>query len=91
MPLLTLAAARQKLWPYGPDKVPYPGSAVQQANFDSALNQVVEEFLIRGKWRNTMRKVLIPIYDGNITLPRGSDAKSYLCTIFYEVPKKETR
>ncbi len=68
--LLTLAAARQRLWAYGPDKVPYPGTSAQQGNFDAALNDVIEEFLINGKWRNTMRKVRIPIYDGMITLPR---------------------
>jgi len=70
MPLLTLAAARKVLWSYGPDRVPYPGTAAQQANFDAALNEVIEEFLINGKWRNTMRKVVIPIYDNKITLPR---------------------
>lgn len=70
MALLTLATARQKLWKYGPNKVPYPGTSAQQGDFDDALNQVIEEFLIRGKWRNTMRKVQIPIYNGNITLPR---------------------
>lgn len=68
--LLTLAAARQKLWAYGPNKVPYPGSPVQQGNFNEALNDVVEQFLVSGKWRNTMRKVRIPIFAGKITLPR---------------------
>jgi len=70
MPLLTLAAARQTLWQYGPDKVPYPGTAAQQARFDAALNQVIQKFQNSGKPRHTMRKVVIPIFDGNITLPR---------------------
>lgn len=70
MPLLTLAAARQALWSVGPAKTPYPGTQGQRDEFDAALNEVIEEFLINGKWRNTMRKVRIPIYSGKITLPR---------------------
>lgn len=68
--LLTLAAARQALWDYGPAKVSYPGTQGQRDDFDKWLNQVIQKFQNSGKPRSTMRKVLIPIYDGNITLPR---------------------
>lgn len=69
MGLVTLAEAREKLWRYGSDQT-YPGTSTQRDEFDAKLNQVIEELLLRGKWRNTMRRVRIPIYDGNITLPR---------------------
>lgn len=69
MALLTLAAAREALWKYGSEQ-PYPGTATQRDEFDAKLNQVIEELLLRCKPRHTMRRVRIPIYDGNITLPR---------------------
>lgn len=70
MSLVTLADARLKLWKYGSDQ-PYTGrTQAQEDEFDAKLNQVIEELLLRGKWRNTMRRVRIPIFDGNITLPR---------------------
>lgn len=69
MALLTLDAAREALWKYGSEQ-PYPGTATQRDEFDAKLNQVIEELLLRCKPRHTMRRVRIPIYDGNITLPR---------------------
>lgn len=76
MALLTLAAAREKLWKTANIGTTYPGSATDRATFDGMLNEVIQTFIIHGKPRHTMRKVRIPIFDGNITLPRYLDSCS---------------
>ena len=69
--LFTLADVREKLWKYADQTVLYANAT--QAQLDDAterINQVVERFLLSGKWKNTLRRVRVPIYDEMITLPR---------------------
>src|SRR4030095_9725860 len=69
--LLTLAMVREKLWDYCDQQVPFvTANATQKASADFRINQVVERFLLDGKYRNTLRRISIPIYNGYITLPR---------------------
>lgn len=71
MGLLTLAVARETLWSYGSDKVYATATAAQKLEFDGRLNQVVERILSQAKPRHTIRRVYVPIYDNQITLPRN--------------------
>lgn len=69
--LLTLAAARLKLWKYGPPTNSYTDrTAADVVAFDVYINQVAERILGMMKPRHAMRRVNVPIYDGQITLPR---------------------
>lgn len=71
MPLLTLAKVREKLWNFCDFSTPYSvATADQKADADFRINQVIERFLTDGKYRNTLRRITLPIYDGYITLPR---------------------
>lgn len=71
MALLTLLNVRQNLWEYAYGKVPYSSASVaQKAAADFRINQVSERILESGKWKNTLRRISIPIYSGYITLPR---------------------
>lgn len=70
--LLTLTAARQKLWKYGPPTNTYATrTAADEDAFDNYLNQVAERLLSMMKPRHTMRRVVVPISDGLLTLPRN--------------------
>ena len=72
MNLLTLASAREALWSEGPHKIPYHEANVSQKDdFRAKLNEVIEEYMLSGKWRHTVRQFNIPIIDGRITLPRN--------------------
>lgn len=74
MGLLTLGAVRQSLWNYG-SSVPYVTATTQdKANFDAVLNQVVERFLLDGKWRGTFRRVTLRTYGNTLTLPRNLES-----------------
>ena len=69
--LLTLATVREKLWSYANNTVSY--ASATQTQLDDAtfrINQVCENFLNSGKWTGSIRRIVIPIYDGYITLPR---------------------
>jgi hypothetical protein len=69
--LFTLATVRQTLWKFADQTVPYvSASANQLEDATERINQVVERFLLSGKWKNTLRRVRVPVYDGMITLPR---------------------
>lgn len=71
MALLTLAMVREKLWTFCDQKVPFVlATATQKADADFRINQVVERFLTDGKYRNTLRRITLPIVDEYITLPR---------------------
>lgn len=69
--LLTLAEVREKFWTFCNQTVAYASRT--QAQEDDAtfrINQVCERFITDGKWKWTMRRIVIPIYDGYVTLPR---------------------
>jgi hypothetical protein len=69
--LYTLAHVREKLWNYMDSEVAY--ATATQAQKDAAdfrINQVVERFLVEGKWKGTLRRVAVDINDGYIVLPR---------------------
>lgn len=69
--LLTLATVREKLWTYANQTTAY--ASATQAQLDDAtfrINQVCENFILSGKWTGSIRRIVIPIYDGYLTLPR---------------------
>lgn len=69
--LITLAAARERLWVYANQTTPYASATqAQKDDADWRINQVCENFLNSGKWTGSIRRITIPIYDGYITLPR---------------------
>jgi hypothetical protein len=69
--LLTLATVRERLWVYTNNQVAYSAATqTQKDDADFRINQVVERFLSEGKWRGTLRRITLPIYDEYITLPR---------------------
>lgn len=70
MNLLTLLTVRTDLWTYG-STVPFSTATTQQkADFDAKLNLVLEKLLLEMEPRHTIRRVVVPIYDSTITLPR---------------------
>lgn len=68
--LLTLGAARQKLWNTASNVAYASKTQAQSDEWDARLNHVIEELLGRCSPRYTKRRVNIPIYDQMITLPR---------------------
>jgi len=69
--LFTLAYIREHLWRYADFSVPFASATAQQkTDADFRINQVVERLLTFGMWRNTIRRIRVPIYDECITLPR---------------------
>lgn len=68
--LVTLGAAREKLWKHGSNVAYASKTAAQTAEWDLLLNQAVEELISRCKPSYTMRRVNIPIYGEMLTLPR---------------------
>lgn len=71
MALFSLLNIRQSLWEYAYGKVTYASSsAAQRAAADFRINQVSERYLGSGKWRGTLRRIIIPIEGEYITLPR---------------------
>lgn len=71
MQLLTLASVRERLWQYCNFSVAYASATqAQKDEADFRINQVVERFLTEGKYKNTLRRISIPIEDGYVTLPR---------------------
>lgn len=74
MGLLTLLSVRQSLWQYG-SSVPYATATTQdKSNFDAVVNQVVERFLLDGKWRGTFKRVTLRTYGNTLTLPRNLES-----------------
>lgn len=72
--LVTLAAARQKLWSYGSNVTFSERTQAQSDEWDARLNLALEELLGRCSPRYSKRRVNIPIYDEMITLPRQFSA-----------------
>ena len=73
MSFYSLATVRERLWKYAQDQggVPYASAtAAQKAAADFRINQVSERVFSDGKWRFTLRRVVIDIHDEYITLPR---------------------
>ena len=71
MALFSLLYVREKLWTYAHGQVPYSqATPTQKAIADFRINQVVERYLTSGKYRGTLRRILIPIHGEYITLPR---------------------
>lgn len=68
--LVTLEAAREKLWNYGSNVAFASKTQAQSDEWDARLNHVMEELLARCSPRYTKRRINIPIYDEMITLPR---------------------
>lgn len=68
--LVTLAAAREKLWQYGSNVAYASKTQAQSDEWDARLNQVMEELLARCSPRYSKRRVNVPIYDEMLTLPR---------------------
>lgn len=71
MALLSLAQVRERLWPLLDQQVPY--ASATQAQLDAAtfrINQVSERIIGSGKWKNTLRRAVLPVYDEYVTLPR---------------------
>lgn len=58
------------LWNFGSPAVLSTATAAQKLEFAQKLNQVVERLLTTGRWRNTLRRCFVPIYDGQVTMPR---------------------
>lgn len=69
--LFSLSYVRQQLWPYVDQRVPYASAtATQLADATFRINQATERIIGSGKWKNTLRRILIPVYDEYVTLPR---------------------
>lgn len=69
--LFTLATVREQLWKYANQTVAYASAtAAQKEEVDFRINQVCERFFYSGKWKYMLRRIVIPIYDGYVTLPR---------------------
>lgn len=79
--LLTVAQVRNELWvaglpaDSGPSN-PQQASAVEMDTWLGRLNQVVERFITEMVAARTYRRIDVPIYDGQFTLPR--DVRSCL-------------
>lgn len=71
MQLLTLSEARQALWRYGNFSSSYAAATVAELQeWIDRCNRVVETFFARMKPAHTYRRIVVPIYDSHITLPR---------------------
>ena len=69
--LFTLASMRQDLWTYCNSGVDYSiATADQLAAATALINQVTERIFVEGKFRNTLRRFNVPIYNHHITMPR---------------------
>lgn len=69
--LLTLATVRERLWSYCGQGVAYASrTPTQEDDATFRINQVCERFITSGKWRGTLRRIVIPVQDEYITLPR---------------------
>lgn len=69
--LFNLAYVREKLWSYADQTVPY--ASATQAQLDAAtdrINEVTERILGDSKYKNTIRRITVPIVDGYVTCPR---------------------
>jgi hypothetical protein len=69
--LFNLAYVRETLWPYAGNQVAYSQSTqAQKDDADDRINQVSERILGDGKYKNTLRRIILPIEDEYIVLPR---------------------
>lgn len=69
--LLTLATVRQELWSYASNKVYSTATAAQKLDVDTKINHAVERILGMGKFRHTVRRCYVPVYNNQITMPRN--------------------
>lgn len=68
--LLTIATARERLWNYASDKTYSTATAAQKLDVDNKINEAVERILGNGRFRHSLRRCYVPIYNEQITMPR---------------------
>lgn len=69
--LLNLAYVRETLWTYADQTVDYSVATQDQKDeADGRINQVTERILGDGKYKNTIRRITVPIQNGYVTCPR---------------------
>lgn len=67
---LNLSQARDLLWEFSMAVPLASATTAEKATFRSRLNLACGRLLTMGKWRGTRLRAQLPVYDGNITLPR---------------------
>lgn len=75
MQLLTLLETRQTLWSFANQTTAYASATTQEkADADTRINRVIQRFFEQIRPARTYRRIDVPIYNNQITLPRDTES-----------------